>query len=1071
MATATYTSRTNNAEIDGLLGGTRWTGTLTYSFPDSPSDYSGSYYGNGEPTASGFGIAPYAMQQAIVYAFGLISGYTNITVQYAGNGSADIMVAQSPEANPTSYAYYPASVPAGGDIWFGTAYPYAQAQLGNYYFATALHELGHALGLKHSQETGGVANVAVPTAHDSSEFTIMSYRSYVGAPLTGYTAESYGFSQTYMANDILALQTLYGANYSTNSGNTVYSWNATTGQQYVNGVAQLAPGNGAGGSANRVFETVWDGNGIDTYDLSNYATGVTINLNPGASSITSATQIAYLGNGHYAQGNIFNAYLYNNDARSYIDNAIGGSGNDSLTGNVIANSLTGGGGNDTLTGGGGSDTLIGGAGNDTAVFSGYFTDYLVTYNATTQVYTIVDQRGGSPNGTDTVSGVEYFSFADGTFSGAVLQDRAPVVTAPDFTATKNQNIAASSLFSVSDADGDAITKYQFWDSTADVLSGHFVVGGVAQGTGQNIDVTAAQLSSTTFQSGSGSDSLWVRAFDGILWSAWTPFRVNAPVNHVPVATGVNVTATHNQNIAASSLFNVSDADGDSITKYQFSDSTSSALSGHFVVAGVKQGTGVAIEVTAAQLSSTTFQSGTQSDDLWVRAYDGLQWSAWTAFRVTAAVNHAPVATASDYTATKNQNIAASSLFSVTDADGDSITKFQFCDSTSDPQSGHFVVAGVKQGTGVAIEVTAAQLSSTTFQSGAGSDDLWVRAFDGATWGAWKEFHVNAPVNHASVAVASDYTATHYQSIAVSSLVSVSDADGDTVSKYQFCDSTSSSASGHFVVGGVAQGAGLAIDVTAAQLSSTTFQSGTVSDDLWVRAFDGIEWGAWKQFHVDVAANRVPVAAASDFTAAHNQNIAAFSLFSVSDADGDAISKYQFWDSTGGAASGHFMVGGVAQGAGLAIDVTAAQLSSTTFQSGSGSDNLWVRAFDGFAWGDWEAFRVNAPVNNAAVVTAPDFTASTPRQNVAVASLFSVSDTDGDAITKFQFCDTSSDPQSGHFVVGGVAQGVGVAIDVSAAQLASTTFQVGSASDNVWVRAFDGTEWSAWTGFHISDWHI
>ena len=49
-----------------------------------------------------------------------------------------------------------------------------------------------------------------------------------------------------------------------------------------------------------------------------------------------------------------------------------------------------------------------------------------------------------------------------------------------------------------------------------------------------------------------------------------------------------------------------------------------------------------------------------------------------------------------------------------------------------------------------------------------------------------------------------------------------------------------------------QGADQDIDVTAAQLASTTFQSGVVSDDLWVRAFDGIEWGAWKEFHVNVA---------------------------------------------------------------------------------------------------------------------------------------------------------------------------------------------------------------------------
>ena len=55
----------------------------------------------------------------------------------------------------------------------------------------------------------------------------MSYRSYVGGPLTGYTNEAYGYPQTYMANDILALQTLYGANYTTHSENTVYSWNPT----------------------------------------------------------------------------------------------------------------------------------------------------------------------------------------------------------------------------------------------------------------------------------------------------------------------------------------------------------------------------------------------------------------------------------------------------------------------------------------------------------------------------------------------------------------------------------------------------------------------------------------------------------------------------------------------------------------------------------------------------------------------------------------------------------------------------------------------------------------------------
>ncbi|MBB4376196.1 FG-GAP-like repeat-containing protein [Bradyrhizobium sp. SBR1B] len=422
MATAVNVSATNNAEIDGLLSGYKWTGTITYSFPDASSDYPNPYYGgSSEPTTSGFASAPTQVQAAINYAIGLILSYTNADIRYAGTNGADIMIAQSPAANPTAYAYYPGNYASGGDVWFGTQYNFSLAKLGNYYFTTALHELGHAFGLKHSQEAGGPGNVAVPSAHDDSEYTVMSYRSYVGASTTsGYTNEAYGYSQTYMANDILALQTMYGADYTTQSGSTVYTWNPTTGQEFINGVGQLAPGGGIGGSADRIYETVWDGGGVDTYDLSNYATNLSINLNPGASSVFSSVQLAYLGNGHYASGNVYNAYLYNGDARSYIDNAIGGSGNDAIVGNAIANTLNGGGSNDTITGGAGNDTIIGGAGTDTAVYSGNEANYAISYNSTTQTFNIVDQRSGSPDGTDTVAGVENFHFGDGTIASATM---------------------------------------------------------------------------------------------------------------------------------------------------------------------------------------------------------------------------------------------------------------------------------------------------------------------------------------------------------------------------------------------------------------------------------------------------------------------------------------------------------------------------------------------------------------------------------------------------------------------------------------------------------------------------
>ncbi|WP_256808960.1 M10 family metallopeptidase C-terminal domain-containing protein [Bradyrhizobium sp. Bra64] len=437
MATAVTTTRTNNADIDGLLSGIKWSGTITYSFPDASSDYANPYTGgSSEPTTSGFASAPTQMQAAINYAIGLILGYTNASIQYAGTNGADIMIAQSPAANPTSYAYYPGNYASGGDIWFGTQYNYSLAALGNYYFTTALHELGHALGLKHSQETGGVANVAVPSAHDDSEYTVMSYRSYVGASTTsGYTNEAYGYPQTYMANDILALQTMYGANYTTQGGTTVYTWSATTGQEFINGVGQPADNGGAGGSANRIYETIWDGGGVDTYDLSNYTTNLSINLNPGASSVFSSVQLANLGNGHYASGNVYNAYLYNSDARSYIDNAIGGSGNDTIVGNAISNALNGGNGNDTLTGGGGNDTLTGGSGSDKAVYSGNYANYSFAYNSGSQTFTVTDQRSGSPDGTDTVTGIESFQFADQTMSSAALTSLLSPVVVESFGAT------------------------------------------------------------------------------------------------------------------------------------------------------------------------------------------------------------------------------------------------------------------------------------------------------------------------------------------------------------------------------------------------------------------------------------------------------------------------------------------------------------------------------------------------------------------------------------------------------------------------------------------------------------
>ena len=381
-ASSIATAASGVTATDALLSGTQWDGPVTYGFPSSASAYEAGY----AEATDGFAPASFAMAQAVRYilegaspyaggpkaALMPVEGFTNLGIRESATG-ADIRVAQSHGADPTAYAYMPSTDPKGGDVWLGRNHSYVSPTLGSYEFATFVHELGHALGLKHGHELGGVGGVSLPSARDSLEYSVMTYHSYVGHNGTGYTNEDYGFPQTFMVYDVAALQDMYGADFTFRASNTVYKWSPTTGETFVNGVGQGAPDGGTGGSANRIFETIWDGGGVDTYDLSNYRTNLSIDLRPGSYSAFSITQRAYLGDGHYARGNVFNALQYEKNPGSLIENAKGGSGADRLFGNEAANNLSGGSGNDLLYGNGGKDVLTGGAGADGFVFASSLT--------------------------------------------------------------------------------------------------------------------------------------------------------------------------------------------------------------------------------------------------------------------------------------------------------------------------------------------------------------------------------------------------------------------------------------------------------------------------------------------------------------------------------------------------------------------------------------------------------------------------------------------------------------------------------------------------------------------------
>lgn len=195
----------------------------------------------------------------------------------------------------------------------------ASVAAGSLGYLTILHEIGHALGLEHPGNYGqGEIAPYLPAGEDNLNYTIMSY--YNSASVT----QSGNPPSTPMIYDIAAMQYLYGANTSYNSGNTLYSFTGAM-----------------------TTQTLWDGAGDDTVSAAGASTGSIIDLREGG------LYYSYIG-----QSRVWNAFGAN------IEHATGSGYNDTIYGNDLANRLLGGAGNDIINGGANSDTLLGGSGAD-----------------------------------------------------------------------------------------------------------------------------------------------------------------------------------------------------------------------------------------------------------------------------------------------------------------------------------------------------------------------------------------------------------------------------------------------------------------------------------------------------------------------------------------------------------------------------------------------------------------------------------------------------------------------------------------------------------------------------------
>ena len=310
-----------NAEFDRLAGAIEEVGrTIAYAFPQTQP----AYY-DGTMNADGWQPATPAMEAATREILARLEAVIDVRfVETAAIEASNVIVVSRTEmaSGTLGYAYYPSTVAfTGSDVLISPLYddPEQGADgLTNLDYELLIHELGHALGLKHPFEADGSSTTTLNATEDTTVWTALSY-----------DAPPSSFDGAFRAFDLMALTEAYGVDPSYRSGDDIYTFSSEQG----------------------VF--VIDGGGTDAISAAGQSQGVTLDLREGQQSFIGATSDLVSAPGQLAIS-----------ANTEIEIAIGGAGDDRLIGNGLDNRLEGGAGADRIFAGGGADTVLGGPGSD-----------------------------------------------------------------------------------------------------------------------------------------------------------------------------------------------------------------------------------------------------------------------------------------------------------------------------------------------------------------------------------------------------------------------------------------------------------------------------------------------------------------------------------------------------------------------------------------------------------------------------------------------------------------------------------------------------------------------------------
>jgi serralysin len=318
---------------------------VTYSFFTQVPDYANKNLHplSGDARPSSFHEFTDAQRHAVHDILAQYAGIANLIFEDTGDDAAAQMhFGGNYQKDSLAYAYFPyEGYEPAGDVWLAQWASMARVAPGEAGYATLIHEIGHALGLKHPFDTeAGGWRVTLGGVENTEQYTVMAYSLHPHAEFydTGGHLREIEAS-TPMLYDIAAIQYLYGANLATRAGDDVYSFRPDE----------------------PFLMCIWDGAGNDTISVARFALGCDVDLRAGHFSDIAIRSAPGFGGTYDGTDNLSIAFGV------VIENAIGGQGADRLRGNDAANALRGGGGADTLVGGVGNDWLEGGYGRDVLV--------------------------------------------------------------------------------------------------------------------------------------------------------------------------------------------------------------------------------------------------------------------------------------------------------------------------------------------------------------------------------------------------------------------------------------------------------------------------------------------------------------------------------------------------------------------------------------------------------------------------------------------------------------------------------------------------------------------------------